>query len=71
MSPKEQSKYIKSWTEAYAEVRAKTEERHLSRDPKYVQYATWVNENGLLRFLNWIPGVQYKKPTSSFGVGRG
>ena len=27
MSPKEQSKYIKSWTEAYAEVRAKTEEQ--------------------------------------------
>ena len=27
MSPKEQSRYMKSWTEAYAEVRAKTEEQ--------------------------------------------
>jgi protein-S-isoprenylcysteine O-methyltransferase Ste14 len=27
--------------------RAKTEERHLSEDPKYVEYARWINEHGL------------------------
>lgn len=35
--------------------RAKTEERHLSEDPKYVLYAQWIDEHGLLartkRFL--------------------
>ena len=44
-------------------MRAKTEERHLSRDPKYVQYALWMNENGVLRFLNRIPIFKYKPPT--------
>ena len=29
-------------------IRAKTEERHLSEDPKYVAYAQWIEENGLL-----------------------
>lgn len=27
--------------------RAKTEERHLSRDPQYVEYALWIRENGI------------------------
>ncbi len=36
-------------------MRAKTEERHLSRDPAYVKYALWMNEHGALRFLNRIP----------------
>jgi protein-S-isoprenylcysteine O-methyltransferase Ste14 len=27
--------------------RAKTEERHLSEDPKYVEYARWIDEHGL------------------------
>lgn len=48
-------------------LRAKTEERHLSRDPIYVQYALWMNEHGTLRFLNRIPGLRhlfvYKPPT--------
>jgi hypothetical protein len=43
-------------------MRAKTEERHLSRDPVYVQYALWMNEHGVLRFLNRIPGLKYKPP---------
>jgi protein-S-isoprenylcysteine O-methyltransferase Ste14 len=36
-------------------LRAKTEERHLSLDPVYVQYAQWIDEHGALRRLNRIP----------------
>ena len=36
-------------------MRAKTEERHLSRDPVYVEYALWMNQHGVLRFINRIP----------------
>jgi hypothetical protein len=36
-------------------LRAKTEERHLARDPIYEQYAQWIEAHGLLRFLNRIP----------------
>jgi hypothetical protein len=36
-------------------LRAKTEERHLSLDPVYVQYAQWIDEHGVLRKLNRIP----------------
>ena len=44
-------------------LRARTEEAHLSRDPDYVAYALWMNENGLLRFLGrWIPLLRYKPP---------
>lgn len=32
-------------------LRARTEERHLSADPVYVQYAQWIDAHGLLRFL--------------------
>jgi steroid 5-alpha reductase family enzyme len=45
-------------------MRARTEERHLSRDPKYVEYALWMNEYGLLKFLNRIPGIRYVAPSS-------
>lgn len=38
-------------------LRAKTEERHLSLDPVYVQYASWIERHGLLRFVNRIPGL--------------
>jgi protein-S-isoprenylcysteine O-methyltransferase Ste14 len=38
-------------------LRAKTEERHLSLDPVYVQYAQWIDEHGVLRRLNRIPIV--------------
>lgn len=31
--------------------RARTEENHLSVYPEYVQYANWVNENGIFRFF--------------------
>ena len=44
-------------------MRAKTEERHLSRDPVYVKYALWMNEHGALSFLGrWIPAFRYKPP---------
>jgi protein-S-isoprenylcysteine O-methyltransferase Ste14 len=43
-------------------MRAKTEERHLSRDPTYVAYALWMNEHGWLRFLRVIPIFRYDAP---------
>ncbi len=46
-------------------MRARTEEAHLSRDPTYVEYALWMNEHGLLRFLGkGIPLLRYKPPAS-------
>ena len=38
-------------------LRAKTEERHLALDPVYVQYACWIEQHGVLRFLNRPPVV--------------
>ncbi|MCE5975150.1 DUF1295 domain-containing protein [Sinirhodobacter sp. WL0062] len=32
--------------------RAKTEERHLMKDPTYVAYAEYIRRNGMFRFLN-------------------
>jgi isoprenylcysteine carboxyl methyltransferase (ICMT) family protein YpbQ len=44
-------------------LRARTEERHLSRDPTYVAYALWMNDHGVLRFLGrLIPALKYKSP---------
>lgn len=49
--------------------RAKTEERHLSRDPAYVSYALWMNDHGALRWLGRIPVLKhvflYKAPTAA------
>jgi hypothetical protein len=36
-------------------LRAKTEERHLALDPAYVEYAAWIDEHGLLRWMNRVP----------------
>jgi protein-S-isoprenylcysteine O-methyltransferase Ste14 len=36
-------------------LRAKTEERHLSLDPVYRQYAQWMQQHGVLRALDRIP----------------
>jgi hypothetical protein len=36
-------------------LRAKTEERHLSLDPVYVEYARWIDGNGILRWMQHIP----------------
>jgi len=47
-------------------LRARTEERHLSRDADYVAYALWMNEHGLLRFVGrWIPALRYKPPAQT------
>jgi hypothetical protein len=44
-------------------MRARTEERHLSRDPVYVEYALWMNDHGALRFLGRLfPILKYKPP---------
>lgn len=46
-------------------LRARTEERHLSRDPVYVQYALWMEQYGLLRPLLRLRGLgflRYKVP---------
>jgi protein-S-isoprenylcysteine O-methyltransferase Ste14 len=44
-------------------LRARTEEKHLSRDPTYVAYALWINENGTFAFLGkWFPILKYKPP---------
>jgi len=36
-------------------LRAKTEERHLSLDPVYRQYAQWMQQHGVLRALDRVP----------------
>lgn len=36
-------------------LRAKTEERHLSRDPHYVAYSQWVNDHGMFRWVRHVP----------------
>ena len=37
-------------------LRAKTEERHLSQDPVYREYAAYIREHGIFRWLSWRPG---------------
>lgn len=50
-------------------LRAKTEERHLSKDPVYVQYATAINEKGIFRFLfRKVPFLRYR-PERVNGLG--
>lgn len=45
-------------------MRARTEERHLSRDPEYVAYALWMNDHGLFRALGrWFPFLRYRPPS--------
>ena len=44
-------------------LRARTEERHLSRDPAYVAYAQWMNDHGLLRWVGRMaPWLRYRSP---------
>jgi isoprenylcysteine carboxyl methyltransferase (ICMT) family protein YpbQ len=44
-------------------LRARTEERHLSRDDIYVSYALWIEERGLFRaFGRALPFLRYAKP---------
>jgi isoprenylcysteine carboxyl methyltransferase (ICMT) family protein YpbQ len=45
-------------------LRARTEESHLSTDEKYVEYANWINKNGLFRFIGEaIPFFKYRSPS--------
>jgi protein-S-isoprenylcysteine O-methyltransferase Ste14 len=42
-------------------LRARTEERHLSRDPVYVEYALWIEKNGIFRWVGQaIPLLRYR-----------
>ncbi|WP_300032756.1 isoprenylcysteine carboxylmethyltransferase family protein [uncultured Roseobacter sp.] len=44
-------------------LRAKAEEKHLSEDPTYVEYALWVEKHGALRGLRAVfPFLRYKAP---------
>ena len=44
-------------------MRARTEERHLSRDPDYVAYALWIEQHGLFRWTGrLIPAMRYRPP---------
>ena len=40
-------------------LRARTEERHLSADPVYVQYAVWMEDHGWLRAVPRLPGLGF------------
>lgn len=43
--------------------RAKAEEKHLSEDPTYVQYALWMNKHGAFAwFTKMFPQMAYKAP---------
>ncbi len=43
-------------------LRAWTEERHLSWDKTYVNYALWMNDNGIFKHISkWVPLFKYKK----------
>lgn len=47
-------------------LRARTEERHLSRDPVYVAYALWMNEYGIFRGLGeYCPLLRYSPPKTT------
>jgi protein-S-isoprenylcysteine O-methyltransferase Ste14 len=49
-------------------LRARTEERHLSRDPDYVAYAQWIEDHGLLRRLGkLLPPLRYHPPAGLAG----
>jgi hypothetical protein len=46
-------------------IRARTEERHLSWDPKYVAYAEWIEQHGMLRRLGRLfPLLRYRPQRS-------
>ena len=49
-------------------VRARTEERHLSRDPGYVAYALWIDRHGLLAGVGRVlPFIRYRAPPAAPG----
>lgn len=49
-------------------LRAKTEENHLSRYPEYVEYAHWVEKNGVFRHIGrYIPFLAYSEEKAKQG----
>ena len=49
-------------------LRARTEENHLSRYPEYVEYARWIDENGLFRFMGNIhPALKFNPQRAQAG----
>ncbi|MGD9591225.1 MAG: isoprenylcysteine carboxylmethyltransferase family protein [Candidatus Berkiella sp.] len=49
-------------------LRAKTEEKHLSQDPVYVEYALWINQHGLFARLGKIlPFLKYSYINNTTG----
>jgi protein-S-isoprenylcysteine O-methyltransferase Ste14 len=51
-------------------MRARTEERHLSRDPDYVAYALWMEQHGIFRWIGRIiPALRYRPPLGSLPAG--
>ncbi len=43
-------------------IRARTEENHLSNYPEYVEYAEWMNEHGIFRWIgNLFPYLRYDR----------
>lgn len=45
--------------------RARMEEKHLSADPVYVEYALWMEKHGIFRcFGNLLPFLKYREPSS-------
>ena len=52
-------------------LRARTEERHLSRDPDYVRYACWMNAHGMFCGLTrWLPFLVYRPPGGEQGTSQ-
>ncbi len=53
-------------------LRARTEERHLGRDPAYRAYALWIEEHGLLRGLaRRLPFLRRRPPARGGLTGEG
>lgn len=49
-------------------LRARTEENHLSRYPEYVEYARWIDEHGLFRFIGRIhPSLKFNAERAQAG----
>ena len=49
-------------------LRAKTEETHLSRYPEYVEYAKWMNQNGIFRWVGKVfPAFIYSEEKAKAG----
>jgi len=43
-------------------IRARTEERHLSHDPLYVRYATWMERHGIMAWAQRLRILRYRPP---------